>query len=290
MIDLDYKPTDDMLLYGKYARGYRAGGVFSNAPFDHRTFDPEKVDNFEVGFKAAWHGSVPVLFNAALFWNNFSNQQLQVGYNAAIINPATGATAPVSPTTAILNAGKSRIYGAELEGTISPLEGLLFGINYTYLKTEIREIGSTATTDVNYEAAINIKPGDPLALSPKHKAVVTGRYTLPLDKSIGDIFLGATYTYTSEQLTNYNYSNPAIVQSLGGDFGKVGSRGLVNLDMGWNSILGSSVDLTAFATNVTNKKYYQFIPGLGSAQSALETATLGEPRMWGARLRYRFGT
>jgi iron complex outermembrane receptor protein len=39
----------------------------------------------------------------------------------------------------------------------------------------------------------------------------------------------------------------------------------------------------------TNQKYYNFIPGLGSTQSALEFATVGEPRMYGVRIRYRFG-
>jgi iron complex outermembrane receptor protein len=69
----------------------------------------------------------------------------------------------------------------------------------------------------------------------------------------------------------------------------VAGRSLLNLDLGWSSIFGSPVDVTAFATNVTNKKYYQYIPGLGSPQAAVEFATVGEPRMFGVRLRYRFG-
>jgi iron complex outermembrane receptor protein len=287
MIDLDFKPMDDMLLYAKYARGYRAGGVISNAPFDHRTFDPEKVDNFEVGLKAGWQGAAPGIFDLALFYNNFEDQQLQIGYNAHLF--PNGATAPVAPTTAVLNAGKSRIYGAELEAAVTPLEGLTFDLNYTYLNTEIREIGAVGTIDANFDAAVAIRPGDPLVLSPKHKAVGTARYTLPLDKSIGPISVGLTYSYTSEQLTNYVYNNPAIVQLLGGNFGGVGSRNLVNADLGWASIFGSGVDVTAFGTNLTNKKYYTFIAGLGSFGSALELASIGEPRMYGVRLRYRFG-
>jgi iron complex outermembrane receptor protein len=287
LIDLDYKPTEDVLVYGKYARGYRAGGVFSNAPIDHRTFDPEKVDNFEVGVKTAWHGAVPGLFNLAAFYNNFSNQQLQIGYNAALL--PGGATAPVAPTTAILNAGKSRIYGAEAELAFTPVENLNVDINYTYLNTEIREVGSVETIDVNYDAAVALAPGDPLALSPKNKFAVSGRYRLPLDRSIGDISFGATVAYTSSQLTNYNYYNPLNVAFLGGNYGNVDSRTLLNLDLGWTSIFGSGVDVTAFGTNVTNKQYYLLTPGLGSAGSRLETATVGEPRMYGVRLRYKFG-
>jgi iron complex outermembrane receptor protein len=44
-----------------------------------------------------------------------------------------------------------------------------------------------------------------------------------------------------------------------------------------------------FATNLTNQKYYNYVAGLGSPQLGFETATVGEPRMFGARLRYTFG-
>jgi iron complex outermembrane recepter protein len=289
LLDLDYKPTDDMLLYGKYARGYRAGGVFTNAPVDHRSFSPEKVDNYEVGLKTAFHQPIHGIFNVAAFYNNFSNQQLQFGFNP-YQNPVTGATAPVSPTTAIINAGKSRIYGAEVEVSIAPAAGLTFDFNYTFLKAQIQQINPVSTTDPNYTpAAGTIAPGSPLVLSPKNKYTLAGKYVLPLDKAIGDLFVGATFIHVDQQLTNYDYLDPAVVAALGGNFGVIPSYNLLNLDGGWNSIFGSTVDVTAFATNVTNRKYYNFIPGLGSLQSQLEFATVAEPRMYGARIRYRFG-
>jgi iron complex outermembrane receptor protein len=289
LIDLDYKPTDDVLLYGKYARGYRAGGVITNAPTDHRVFDPEKVDNYEVGMKTSYSGAVPGVFNIAAFYNDFSNQQLQFGFNP-FQDPVTGATAPVSPTTAVINAGKSRIYGAEVEASIAPLRGLTFDLNYTYLKAEIRSISPVATTDANYTAAAgNITPGAPLALSPKNKYTLSGKYVLPLEGNIGDVSLGATFIHVDEQLTTYAYLNPATVAAVGGNYGTVAGHDLLNLNVSWSSVFGSPVDITAFATNVANEKYYNFVPGLASAQSAVEFATVGEPRMYGARVRYRFG-
>lgn len=46
------------------------------------------------------------------------------------------------------------------------------------------------------------------------------------------------------------------------------------------------VDLSAYASNVTGQKYFGWVPGQISL--GLETAALGAPRMYGARLRYRF--
>ncbi|MFT4046394.1 MAG: TonB-dependent receptor [Solimonas sp.] len=282
LIDFDYNPVADMLLYAKYARGYRAGGVISNGPIDHRTFDPEKVDNYEVGLKTSFEKFVRGTFNVAAFYNDFSDQQLQLGFNAA-------EDAAVSPTTAIANAGKSRIWGTEVESTLIPAKGLTFQLSYTYLDAEIRKIDTITTTDSNYVPAVtDIAPGTPLVLSPKNKLSLAGNYVLPITRSIGKVSVGLNYVYTSEQMTNYVYEDAAIREEMGGkDLGRLGSRNLLNGNINWEQIAGIPLDLSIFATNLTDEKYYQFIPGVGS--SGLEFATLGEPRMYGARLRYRFG-
>ena len=292
LIDVDYKPDDDLLIYAKYSRGYRSGGVFANAPADHRTFEPEKVDTYEAGFKKTFRGPLHGTFNVDGFYNNFSNQQLQLGYENNQNYLGSGRPSPASPTTAILNAGKSRIYGAEVEASISPFHGFVLDVGYTYLNATIRKVNTAvfATTDPLYQIGFTgIAKGDPLALSPKNKASVTGTYTLPLDPSIGRIAIGATFVHTDKQLTNYAYSTPADVALYGANFGYVKKTDLLNLNASWNNVVGLPIDLAAFATNVTNKKYYAFIPGLGgTAGSGAEFAVVGQPRFFGGRARYHF--
>jgi iron complex outermembrane receptor protein len=288
LVDLDYKLVDDVLLYAKYARGYRAGGVFSNAPVDHRTFDPEKVDSYEGGIKTTFAEPIHGLFNVAVFYNNFTNQQLQLGFNPATL--ADGFPAPVSPTTAIINAGKSRIYGAEVELSVTPIDGVTIDTNYTYLNATIQSINAYSTDDPNYQPATNaIKAGAPLALSPKNKVSVEADYRFPLPSTVGRVIFGTTFTHTDKQLSDYNYLDPAVVALFGQNLSFLPATNLLNLNLAWNSIMGSSVDVSAFVTNVTQDKYYSFIPGLGSAQLGMETAVLGLPRMYGARIRYTFG-
>jgi iron complex outermembrane receptor protein len=288
LIDLDYKITDDAMWYGKYARGYRAGGVFSNAPEDHRTFAPEKVDSYETGIKTSFAEPVHGLFNASVFYNNFKDQQLQLGFDPATIN---GVPAPVSPTTAIINAGKSRIYGAEIEAQVRPVESITFDINYTYLNATLQSVQTVSTVDPNYVPGVtSMAKGDPLVLSPKNKFTAEADYTLPLPAGIGKVIFGATFTHTDKELTNYDYLDPAVVALFDGvNNSYIPATNLLNLDLTWKAVAGSPVDVAFFATNVTQEHYYSFIPGLGSAQLGLETAVLGEPRMWGARIRYNFG-
>ncbi len=290
LIDLDYKPTENILAYAKYSRGYRAGGVFANAPSDHRTFLPEKVDAYEAGLKLTLHGPIPGTFNVDGFYNNFSNQQLQLGFQNNQNYLGTGLPSPASPTTAVINAGKSRIYGVEVESTISPFKGFTLDVGYTYLNATIRKIAPFSTTDPLYQAANGtVAPGSPLELSPKNKVAVTGTYTLPLDASIGRISIGATFVHTDKQLTNYVYSTPGDVAAYGGNFEYIQKTNLVNLNATWTNVAGLPIDLAAFATNVTNKKYYTYIPGLGGLNGAgAEFAGVGQPRFFGGRVRYHF--
>jgi iron complex outermembrane receptor protein len=280
LIDLDYKPMDDILVYGKYARGYRTGGVTANAPTNYRTYQPEKVDTYEIGAKTSFRGAVHGTFDVAGFYNNFTNQQLQVGFDTA-----PGAT--VAQTTGVVNAGRSRMYGAEAEATLTPFNGLTIDAAYTYLNAKIKKIQPLVSSDPNYVVFNQIFAGNSLVLSPKNKATVTVNYTLPLAERIGRVSIGVTFTHTDKQLTTYAYNSAPLLAAYGSNLGLIAATNLLNLNLNWNSVANHPVDLSLFATNVTQKKYYAFVAGLG--QSGFESAVLGEPRMFGARLRYRFG-
>jgi iron complex outermembrane recepter protein len=75
------------------------------------------------------------VFNVSVFDNEFRNQQLTVGFIA-------NDNAPVAPTSVPLNAGKSRIYGAELETHISPIKGVTLAVGYTYLNARIISVAN----------------------------------------------------------------------------------------------------------------------------------------------------
>lgn len=281
---LDFKPTEDILLYAKYARGYRTGGIKSDAPVAYSTYRPEKVDTYEVGLKTSFRGAVRGTFNVSAFYNNFSNQQLQAGF---FDNPAVPGN--VSATSGPVNAGQSRIYGAELEAGINPFTGLSLNASYAYLNTKVKSVAPvTLPASDPYIVTSQVAVGDELALAPKHKLVLSGSYTLPLSDDIGKISFGATFSYTSSQRVNYAARSATALAANGGkDIGVLDPLKLLNLNLNWKSVAGSPIDLAAFITNVTKERYYTFIPGLFGG-AGFEVANLGEPRTYGARLRYNF--
>lgn len=290
LIDFDYTPTRDILMYAKYSRGYRQSVIITNIPvggtaadpdFTFNYLKPEKVDAFEVGAKTSWRGPIRGTFDIAGFYNKFSNQQIQEGFL-----PQPGALVP--ETSAAVNAGKSTIYGVEIDATLTPFEGLNLNFDYAYLHTRIDQV-LAAPVNPEYITQPSFGVGDPLALSPKHKFTAGATYTLPLPESVGVISIGGSVTYRSRMLSNYTDKSTltAPVSPLLQPFEYLPSLTLVDANVNWHNPGALPLDLDFFVTNLTNKKYYNFYSGLGGV--GFEDATVGEPRMYGVRARVRFG-
>jgi iron complex outermembrane recepter protein len=280
LIDVDYKPTDNVLLYAKYARGYRQGTV-NLLPLGSNLVltRPEKVDTYEVGAKTSFKGAVSGYVNVAAFYNDFSQQQLQGNTVVRSLN--------VFPSNVLINAGKSRIMGIEVDASIRMSAGLRIDAAYAYLDTKLQEITlPNLSSDPNYASVIPTAAlNGPLAYSPKHRLTVTGTYTLPLDDALGRLSVAATFTHTSKQYAS-RADDPFIGQ-IGFNPGLLPETNLLNLNLNWAAVAGTPIDFSLFATNVTNKKYHVAI--FGAFGAGFESIITGEPRMFGARLRYRFG-
>jgi iron complex outermembrane recepter protein len=278
LIDLDYKPIDNVMIYAKWARGYRAGGVASANVF-FETWEPEKVDTYEVGAKTSFHGgSVRGYFNIAGFYNNFQNQQIQATLQR---NPRPGN--PFIGGSAIMNIGKSRIWGIEIDSSVTFFDLFRLDAGYTYLNTKALEVNVPTIPPPAQQFYIAIIPttreGQPLSLSPKHRLSLTGTFTIPVDESLGHISIGATYVYTSKQIASL--ATPTA-------FGIMPHNHLINLNLEWSNFLKKPVDLSAFVTNLTNEEFPLNVNN-AFGSFGLESQIVNEPRMWGLRARFHFG-
>lgn len=95
-LGLNYQVTSDNLLYAKVDKGYKAGGYTTNS-----SFGPETIISYEIGAK-----------------NRFLNDALQVNVSGFYYDYSDLQTQQEDPQTALvytLNAGKARVWGAELE-------------------------------------------------------------------------------------------------------------------------------------------------------------------------------
>jgi iron complex outermembrane receptor protein len=311
LIDVDWKPIENVLLYAKYARGYRAGGdkpdisqfvsgplFTANTPQTYQIdkWTPEKLDAFEVGLKSSWRGAVSGTFNVSGFYNKFSNQQIQLGLSAI--------TAPTPGESTIFNAAKSRIFGVEVDTTLNLFRGFVLSAGYAYLNSKVESIDIPSGVFALGQVATPLAPlayvvstaeaGKPLTYSPRNKFTINGQYTLPLnDPKIGLISFGATFTHTDSQYSTFvdagqtseTIDNGELVTSTT-DYGILQATNLVDVNASWRDALGSPVDVSFFMTNVTGQKYYTATPGLLGL--GFEVASIGAPRMYGFRAKVHF--
>jgi iron complex outermembrane recepter protein len=277
MLEFQYRPFPGTMSYVKYTRGYRQGSVNLAADPGVDTHDPEQVNTYEIGAKTQFGGPVPGRFNIAAFYNDFTDMQLQFGY----ISTAGG------PTTSIANAGKARIRGFEADTFLQPFESLTAILSYSYLDTRLLEQDQEAQCDrvrgVGVFEGFTCTPiaavGDQLPFAPRHSAVGSLIYTLPLSSSIGSISIGATYVYTGRMRVAASSESP---------FAVLDSFELLNLNLSWDDIFTLPLDLSVFATNVTDEQYMTYVGGTFNVLG-IESRAMGQPRMIGARLKYRFG-
>jgi iron complex outermembrane receptor protein len=268
VLGLDYKLNENAMTYGKYSRGYRQGSISPYSVPGLEIFDPEQVDTYELGLKTSFNSVISGTFNVAAFYNDFKDQQLLFG-----VRSTDGSLAP---TATPINAGKSRIYGLEIESSLRLLKGLTLDLNYAYLNTKLQE-ADIPTVAPPLAVSPTFEVGRELPFSPENKGTATLTYKLPLPSSVGGVFASATYAYTDKQL-----------QTVAGPYGVIPSYELVNANIAWSSIYGGPVDVSVFATNLLDKEYYTTITGSYDS-FAFEGLHPAEPRMVGARIRVRFG-
>jgi iron complex outermembrane recepter protein len=276
LVNLDYKPVDNVMLYAKYVRGYRQGSINMASDPGLDTFKPETVDTYEIGAKTTFGGPVPGRFNFAAFSNDLYDMQLQTGY----ISPDVGST------TAIFNAGKARIDGFEAELYLQLLDDLTLSLSYSFLDTELLE-QEDRTDDIFAAAGIvgrlTATPiadvGDTLPWAPDHTWVGTLSYRLFVPDSFGRLAVSATYVSIGKRRAAASSITPND---------ELEQYSLLNLNLNWTNLFRSAFDLAAFVTNATDEQYMTNVSGTYRA-IGFDSRTTGLPRMIGVRLRYNFG-
>jgi hypothetical protein len=77
------------------------------------------------------------------------------------------------------------------------------------------------------------------------------------------------------------------LSNVNAEGGYIPSSRILNLSATWEGIFGSTVDASVFATNVTKEKY--FITLNDNSARSFRSGLVGEPQMYGLRIKYRFG-
>jgi iron complex outermembrane receptor protein len=267
-VSLDYKITDDDLIYLAHRRGYRSGGVSNRhyVPSDPETFRPEQVDDIELGLKTTnYFGSVPVRFNANIFYQDYKDIQRQI----SVVDPATNLVA-----TAVFNAAAATIKGAELELTVVPVTGLTLSAHYGYTDPEYKSFNNPITGVPLLDNVGQPLASHQFAFVAKHSGGANIRYEFPAS-NLGEFAVNASYSY----LSSYPVSENSVP-------GEAGGYSLVNASATWSKIMGTEVGARVFANNLLNEEYA--VAGVSLYTVGFVTQNPGSPRTFGIELNYAF--
>ena len=133
LVGLNYKPSRDMLVYGKFSTSFVSGGPGANAIL---VYPPETAASFEGGIKADLLDR-RLRTNLAVYTVTYKHVQSAQG--STLLGPSVGAVGPFLGTF-ILDQGGLKNSGAELEVTAAPARGVTIGGSLDYSHTTFNNV------------------------------------------------------------------------------------------------------------------------------------------------------
>ncbi|MCC7410582.1 MAG: TonB-dependent receptor [Gammaproteobacteria bacterium] len=257
---LDYKWTEDLLMYFSIAKGFKSGGFNGRArnTAELEGFNPEKILSYEIGMKSEWFDR-RVRLNVAGFYNEYDDIQL----TEQGLDPATG-----TQTIITRNAGDGEIRGFEIELDAVPFDAVHLNASLGHLDAEYVRISPAA-------AASGLTLQHKLIGTPKWTASVSGEYTIPVI-DWGNLSLRADYSYRAK--TYFQLLNVESVAQPG--------YGLVNLRAAFDSA-DERWTIATGVTNATNDRYRSSGVSVGDSLG-FNVGWYGRPREWFLQGIYRF--
>jgi len=242
-IGVDFKLTDDALVYLLFSQGFQAGG-FQTLCFGDLSancagtfYDPQTVDSIEAGLKSDWLDNT-LRLNIAGFYAMYDDIQ------------QTGLVGGKFP---LINVGEVDVYGAEMEVSWTPTENLNI---YGFVGWQESDYG-----DLNPGATAVLTGADELPSNPNFTGKLGFSYTLGVSDLV-EAFYGADVYYTDDYFSTVD--NALEIDSYARLNGYVG---IGAPDKTWQVVL-TGRNITDEEDNVSGI----YFPGVTNIRTALPPA------------------
>jgi outer membrane receptor protein involved in Fe transport len=260
---INYKVTDQAMLYAVFSQGFRDGGANDGLPEScyakgvPQEYIPDTLNNYELGWKTAWLDN-HLVWNGATYLMNWKDLQTTImDVNICSVGPFNA------------NVGQARIYGAEsnIDYRINDNWSLQAAASYT-------DSHLISTTYPTFEGNV----GERLPFVAYFNWSGNIRYEHPLGTSL------KWYGQFDIAHKGDMWNNLHVEGSNGFPRTLQPAYTLMNLRFGFNPAVGNwRVEL--YCTNLTDKNAIVYT---NTGNWDLRYTT-NEPRVIGLRLSYRFG-
>ena len=269
-ITLDYKPSNDILLYASLSRGFRSGGFngqTSQSDPNFVSFDPEYVLNYELGFKSTlWDQRI--IFNTSAYFLDYTDKQ----FAFQILDPEDN-TKFISVRD---NAAKAEVIGVETDLKVALTEKLKLEAGFAFNDSEYTDLRDDAV-------GLKITLDSPFLYAPKYTANLAVQYMEPDFAGIGSTSLRVDTSYKSR--IYFNDSVAELEDPFCGPLNYQDDYGIVNARITF-SPHNTNWTLTAYGDNLTDKIIYS--RAYCQVGSGFDTPSYGLPREVGVEVRFDF--
>ncbi|MEH6789147.1 TonB-dependent receptor [Parasphingorhabdus sp.] len=263
-LGIDFKPSDDVLLYASVQRGFKSGG-YNIGSSQRDPFEPEKIWSYEIGLRSELLDRA-LLLNASAFWYDYTNLQAQDS---------------VGNQPIIRNVGKARARGFEVETVARPtdfvrLEGALTYVDAQFTEGQLTEPLRPAPLTQPPGSLLRDLDGLRLPRAPSWKFSLAGQVEQPVGDA-GRVTARAEYHWQSKiYFTVFNI-----------DAASQDSYGLLRASLSFTSA-DDRWSVRLFGDNLTGETYFTNQILTGTVYGAEFVGPLGAPRTYGVDLRFNF--
>jgi iron complex outermembrane receptor protein len=270
---LSYQQTQDSLWYASINRGYKAGGNNTDGtlPDDLRTFEPEYLMNYEIGYKVSLLNNHAYIRSSVFYMDR---TDMQVKSSNTIVRD-DGSAEFISY---LGNATSGSNYGAEIESAWQLNDTVNIYGSVGLLKTEF---------DQFIDADGNSLTGEEQAHAPNYQFNV-GINFQPTDEWLFNISVDGKDEFYFSDSRYYEYED-SIYSPIPEDDIKSEAVVLLNASI---SYLQDNWQLKVWGRNLANKDYasrgFYFGNDPRDGYSPKQYTQLSEPLVFGASLDYQF--
>ena len=289
---LDYKVTDDSLVYASISRGFRSGGIdderlnltgpepvvaadgtVTTLTAEDITVDPEFVINYEVGLKADFLNNT-VRWNSAAFYSDYTDIQVQT-FDPVLVDANNQAVITIA------NGAEAEVYGFETELNYIPNDNLSLGGTLGYTKADFQEF-----IFEDPASGLTIDRSDDAIGGPEWQASAFGRYE---DDIADGIRAGVQLNYFfrgSEDIADGN-DIPTFIAAGVEDQISLDSYGIFNgqIDFDFEDL---GLNLAIYGQNLFDNEFDTTGFALIAFGQPLSQRNPGEQRTYGVRARKSF--
>ena len=273
---IDGTVVDHVMGYFTYSRGFKGGGF--NAilqsqvgAFDPAPFDPETLDNFEIGVKTIGFDQL-LTVNLAVFLEKYDDIQV------AQFVTAIDENGMVTSQRITQNAAKATSKGVEVEVFSQPIDGVVLTANLGYLDARY---DSYPDAENQLDAQPIDRSGETFDLTPKLQSFLAAQYSFEVE--VGP------YSSMNGWLT------PRLEWAYRDHFHTVPPEVTAGIQRGYNLLnarlsydfFEDRAQVALWAKNLLDEAYFSesfaFVTTFGAVSRFYE-----EPLTFGAELSYRF--